>query len=554
MSAAMAAVLTAPMEAVIQHQDPNPWTRLVQVLAEAGTTRVFGLPDDDMQSQRALETAGIGMRWTTRQSSAVHMAAGAARTGTSPGVCVVGRGPAVAALVPGLLEAFHAHVPLVVLAAGTAEDCRGTGAFQDAPTVEMMAPVTKWAARLSGGPGDADVLRQALALASQTPAGPVYLEVPDAPGLGPGAGRPSRSEEAAGIRGLLDRAERPLLVIGGGAADVPRAELVGAAVRLGAGVVSTASGRGIFPESHPNYLGLAGLYMGAPVARTVNRADVVLSLGSSLEETAMTGMPLQAEWIQVNAHAADIRHWLPGAHRVMDARELACLLPDPRPRAAWRAEVDSTRSEALRLAVREQSLSAQALDHLAEVLPEDTVVVQENGLHDIWSYCFPHFVLPEGAVCVAPSEQTTLGCGVAAAAGIAESDGPLVACLTGDTAFATFRPDLEDQLASPRRLLYMVFDDGGMGWLDRQAQQAGAAGRFLGGPRALTPTEAESTVHVYGPECLSSVLAGAVERALRGQPTVVRLHVAPSDVAPPLRADQDDRERQAGPYGKEERR
>ncbi|MGO1885602.1 MAG: thiamine pyrophosphate-binding protein, partial [Citricoccus sp.] len=346
MSAAMATVLTAPMEAVVQHREPNPWTRLVQVLVEAGTTRVFGLPDDDMQSQHALEAAGIGMRWSTRQSSAVHMAAGAARTGTAPGVCVVGRGPAVAALVPGLLEAFHAHVPLVVLAAGTAADRRGTGAFQDAPTVEMMAPVTKWAARLSGGPGDADLLRRALALAAQAPAGPVYLEVPDAAGLGPGASRRSRSEDATGIQGVLEQSERPLLLIGGGAADVPRAELVRAAVRLGAGVVSTASGRGIFPESHPNYLGLAGLYMGTPVARTVNHSDVVLSLGSSLEETALTGMPLQAEWIQINAHAADIRHWLPGAHRVMDARDLADLLPLPRPRAVWRAEVDSARSEA----------------------------------------------------------------------------------------------------------------------------------------------------------------------------------------------------------------
>lgn len=553
MSAAMAAVLTAPMEAVVQRQEPNPWTRLVQVLAEAGTTRVFGLPDDDMQSQRALEAAGIGMRWSTRQSSAVHMAAGAARTGTAPGVCVVGRGPAVAALVPGLLEAFHAHVPLVVLAAGTAEDRRGTGAFQDAPTVDLMAPVTKWAARLSGGPGDADLLRRALALAAQAPAGPVYLEVPDAAGLGPGGSRRSRSEDATGIQGVLERSERPLLLIGGGAADVPRAELVRAAVRLGAGVVSTASGRGIFPESHPNYLGLAGLYMGTPVARTVNHSDVVLSLGSSLEETALTGMPLQAEWIQINAHAADIRHWLPGVHRVMDARDLADLLPLPRPRAVWRAEVDSARSEALRVAAREQSLSAQALDRLAEVLPEDTVVVQENGLHDIWSYCFPHFVLPEGATCVAPSEQTTLGCGVAAAAGIAEPDGPLVACLTGDTALATFRPDLEDQLASPRPLLYIVFDDGGMGWLDRQAQLTGAGGRFVGRMTAPAPAEAQATVHVSGTEGLSSVLASAVERALRGQPTVVRLHVAPSDVAPVLRTDHDHLEFPGGRHEEERR-
>ncbi|MGO1884895.1 MAG: thiamine pyrophosphate-dependent enzyme, partial [Citricoccus sp.] len=250
---------------------------------------------------------------------------------------------------------------------------------------------------------------------------------------------------------------------------------------------------------------------------------------------------------------ADLRHWLPGAHRDLDAREQADPLPHPRPRAVWRAEVDSARSEALRVAAREQSLSAQALDRLAEVLPEDTVVVQENGLHDIWSYCFPHFVLPEGATCVAPSEQTTLGCGVAAAAGIAEPDGPLVACLTGDTALATFRPDLEDQLASPRPLLYIVFDDGGMGWLDRQAQLTGAGGRFVGRMTAPAPAEAQATVHVSGTEGLSSVLASAVERALRGQPTVVRLHVAPSDVAPVLRTDHDHLEFPGGRHEEERR-
>lgn len=518
---------------------PAAWDRIAEVLRDSGIRQVFGLPDDDMLAQLALERAGIRTVWAVSQRSAVHMAAGAALAQRSPTVCVIGRGPAVAAAVPGMLEALFAGAPVVLIAAGTAEDRREAGSFQDAPGLDMMKPVTRWAARVPSAARAADMLRSALARVRSAPSGPAYLEIPDEPsGENTWTGL-DHSVEASNeqLRERLQSAERPVLLLGGGAAAVPEEELVRLAACTGAAVLTTASGRGAFQESTSRYLGLAGLYMSDPVAELVGRADVVLAIGSRLEETAMTGMPKTADWVQINAAVEHVVSALPGLHQVRDAGDLRSLLPTARPRPEWNAAVDDVREQIFRAAADSvTSVCAAVLGALSDALPDDCVVVHENGLHDIWSYSFPHFVLPDGARSVAPSEQTTLGFGVAAAAGIVAADHRLVACIGGDTALATFQPDLGNALARPGRLLYIIFDDGGMGWLDREAQRAGARHRFAEQDNlSLWDLHSERIITVAAPIDAPHAVVRGIDGALAGRPTILRVLCDPEDIAPLLR-------------------
>lgn len=518
------------------------WSEAVAALAEAGVSRVFGLPDDDMRAMAALERGGLTLHRTVRQAAAVHMAAGHTALTGEVGACVIGRGPAVAAAVPGLLEAWEAGRALVVLASGTAESRRGTGAFQDAPTVEMAAPVTKLARRVLDPSAVGDAVREAVALARTAPAGPVYLELPD-PEPDPGAwaepaARPSVLVDAAELTAPLARSARPLLLLGAGAGSLDPERLVRLAEDLGAGVLVTASGRGSFPEDHPSFLGLSGLYLMPEAARIVRTADTVLALGSRLEETALEGMPTGpgTRWLQVNLAEAHLVRRLEGLCAVADVAEVVAPHPGSAGSAAWSADLERARAAGFAAMHREVgSTAAQVLAHLTEALPAGAVTVHENGLHDIWSYSFPHLQLPPGGRAVVLSEQTTLGASVAAAAGVALAGAPLTVCLTGDTALSTFLPELHDVLERPLPLLYVVFDDGGMGWLDREARSAGVEERFIAEPRLLGRVGGGHAIVADDPRLLGRAVVMAVERALAGRPTLLWVPVAPGDIAPQLR-------------------
>jgi len=518
------------------------WSAAVTALARAGVTDVYGLPDDDMRAMTALEAAGLRLHRTVRQASAMHMAAGHAAVAGGVGACVIGRGPAVAAAVPGLLEIREAGRPLVVLAAGTATRLRGTGAFQDAPTLEMVTPVTKRALRVEDPAEAGRVVAAAVELAQTAPAGPVYVELPD-PDPGPAAAeRPAfRRTDLTGLQAALQEAERPLLLLGSGARSCAQTSLVGLAADLGAGVVVTASGRGSFPEDHPAFLGLSGLYLIPEVAEAVREADTVLAVGSRLEETALEGMPTGAStrWLQVNLAPEHLVPRLAGLGVVADVAEVAALRPASGASAAWAEQLCRARAKAFEALHREvDSRAAQVLLHLTEALPAGSVTVHENGLHDIWSYSFPHLQLPQGGTSLALSEQTTLGGSVAAAAGAARAGAPLTVCLTGDTAMSTLLPDLQAVLGESLPLLYVVFDDGGMGWLDRQAQEAGVAQRFVTTPALPRWTAGHAVVVADDVRLLGPATVVAVERALTGRPTVMWVPVDDGDIAPQLRTQE----------------
>src|SRR5262249_10469075 len=87
---------------------------------------------------------------------------------------------------------------------------------------------------------------------------------------------PAAIEEAAD---RLAQAQRPLIFVGGGAVGTRKA-LTDIAARLGAPVLCTNAGKGIFPESHPLSLGCSILQ--AASQQALAEADVVLLVGSEV--------------------------------------------------------------------------------------------------------------------------------------------------------------------------------------------------------------------------------------------------------------------------------
>lgn len=467
------------------------WVSVARALRVAGVTRVYGVPGDDMAAVGELRLAGINLIVTSEQRTAAYAAAGDARVSLSNGrqgigIVIAGRGPGAAALVPPLLELASGGSAVVALVGGPPHGA-SSRSFQFAPQREMLEPLVKLYQRVSADTDVEQAVLGALATATAAPAGPVVIEIPDAFDRGEHDERTgslpiehSAAEPLAAVTllpQLIADAQRPVVLVGAGARG-EGASVVEFAHVLGAPLLSTASGRGVVDERDPSFWGLSGLYLHPVARRALDQADLLIAIGSRLEETATEHLP------PLPILRIDIDPWFSAAANetvlVSDVSVVGswtaqlAALDTPR---GWGAEITRVRES---LHVWRDVVGA-APAHLpgprrvgaivaaiAKVLPRDVIVCHENGAADMWSYLFPVFQLPSLAIDVAPSEQTTLGFGVAAAIGAAHASPHPVFALCGDGAFSMVAQDRA--LAGPRApgVVYVVFDNGGHGWLALQ--------------------------------------------------------------------------------------
>ena len=91
-----------------------------------------------------------------------------------------------------------------------------------------------------------------------------------------------QAEQIAAAVARLSSAQRPLIILGGGALDGGAAALA-IAEKLNAPILTTTAGKGAVPEDHPLCMGYRLGLDGAPAF--IRSADAILCAGSQLSET-----------------------------------------------------------------------------------------------------------------------------------------------------------------------------------------------------------------------------------------------------------------------------
>ncbi|MEV1046281.1 thiamine pyrophosphate-binding protein [Streptomyces sp. NPDC049916] len=558
------------MSRVGQRYD-GAWPAVVDLLVRSGVDTCFGLPGDDLELLRALDAAGVDLVPCRDQRNAVYMAAGYALQSGRPGVCALGKGPAVTHAATGILEARESGAPVLLLGAGTPERTRGSGAFQELDQVAAVGPLVRWAYRVAHPDRVVPAAAKALALTSGPPAGPVYLEIADdvrtaeivRTGPWPTAAQPLPDLSAPltsgpAVESIL-ASRRPVVLVGGGMRHHnPDGAVERFAGRLDAALFTTASGRGAVDERHPLFCGVAGLYAAAPARELFSSCDLVISLAGRLEETVTEGgTPWPAvPVVQVNISPGDLSAEHPGPRVVGDARR--ALLAWSRaldeahrgargaPTEAWGREIAVARKAMIADADAERADAADLPGvRIAEVLAAldatasgPRVLVAENGLQDMWCYCYPFHT---GGGSVVPSEQTPLGFGAAAAIGVKRAaPHHEVTAFIGDGAFLAARADIEATARSHGGVLYVVLCNGGYGWLDAQRARLGldAERHRFTSPGAPPPTIAESDLYhrvLRDKDTLTDELRAARRVCAQGRTAVLMVPVSPDDIAPPIR-------------------
>src|SRR3954468_7507145 len=420
------------------------WEAVVLAMKAEGVPYVFGLPGDPRHLYDALVAAepdggprAIGVRFET---SGAFMAMAYARMTNQIAACFGCPGPGIANLVPGILEAYSGCTPMLVLGVRASRQTNGKGAFQETDHIGMLAPITKWAVTVETPERIPWTIRRAVQIATSGQPGPVYVELPGDIGFGvaeiPAYTRalppPRPAPDPAAIEAAIDliaAAERPLIITGGGTIlSGAGAEIAELSQRFGLPLQTTPAGRGSVAETHPLFCGLTGLYRTTFPRRLYESADLLITVGSRMEEFQGGFLPFPEvpRIIQIDIEPFEFgRNWEPDVAIQADARQALTALTDGltergvRPNAPYVDEIVRERGQAIAAAAAdaedalesgEMPLKGKSIVHeINRVFGENTVLVKENGGQDLWAYFWPYCQVLDAGCCVAPAEQTAMG-------------------------------------------------------------------------------------------------------------------------------------------------
>jgi acetolactate synthase I/II/III large subunit len=468
-------------------------------LKAAGIETVFGIisvhniPIFDAIAREG----GVRLIPARTEAGAAAMADGYIRATSRLAAAITSTGVGAANAAGSLLEAFSASSP-VIHVTGQVEQAYVTldkGFLHGAKDqLNMLDRVGKAALRAHSTEDIALTMRQAIELAQQGRPGPVSVEIPidqqyrsiDSDPVEPIA-RPARVvPDPGGVQlavDLLARARRPLIWSGGGTiASDATDELRRLAERVGAGVITSAAGRGSIPEDHPQCIGF--FPVDALLADVYAQADVCLIVGSRLRgnETRNWALELPSPRIQIDVEPALLgRNYPVDVGICGDARLTLHALLHQVPAAVngeWLSTVASARAAVRTRARATLGPYERIMDDLRAALPRDAIVVRDVTVPaTTWGSRLLEAYAPRSVIHPA---TYAIGMGVGLSVGAAVGQpGREVALLVGDGGFVTGLGELATAAEAGARLRVIVFNDGGYGIL-RNLQDAHFEGRRFG--------------------------------------------------------------------------
>ena len=270
---------------------------IVKVLQEQGVETVFGYPGGAViPLYNALYDAPLKNVLTAHEQGAIHAADGYARASGKVGVCIATSGPGATNIVTGLATAYLDSIPVVAISGQVPVANLGRDSFQEIDIVGVTMPITKYNAIVRKSEELVPMLRLAFAIAKNGRPGPVLIDIPSDLQVKeleyPELEKVELPEVLKADEGIIEKAaaalneaERPVLMVGGGAVTSSvEKELIELAHKADLPVVSTLMGLGVYPGSDERAIGLTGMHGHMDCNLAVANADVLVVAGSRLSD------------------------------------------------------------------------------------------------------------------------------------------------------------------------------------------------------------------------------------------------------------------------------
>jgi thiamine pyrophosphate-dependent acetolactate synthase large subunit-like protein len=535
---------------------------VVESLQAQHTKHVFGLiGSSGMEIFDALydakEIRFIGVR---DERTGTHMTDGYARASGGPGVFIAGQnGPGATNLVTGIAQAHAAFSPVVAIAGllSTAHTYRD--AFQEVDQQALFRPITKKTWTVTAASRIPEMMQEAFRTALSPRCGPVVLNIPrdmlaqtidvsgpaerlcNAPRT---AGDPDLIERAAE---LLARAERPLIIAGGGVKNGRYHKQVLALAELLHAPVSMSPGHGdAIPCTHPLYAGQVGPRGNFVASSLAREADVILALGTRLGFNttfySWDNLNRAARIIQVEVEPTAIGRFFPVAIGIagdagMIATALARALGAHKVGAAaqWVTNFQTKRRTLLAERDSPSSSTTQPIQPaplfraLRACLPDDTMFTVDAGT--LCLQATDQMLYRRPPALFSPLDFGLVGFSFACGLGVklACSDRTVVS-LMGDGGFGMTTSELGTAVTNGINSICIVMNNGCWG-AEKSYQRDFFEGRYIGADVPNPPYD--KLAELWGARGFRVDRIDQVEAAVHGalscgKPAVIDVHVDPN--------------------------
>jgi len=458
---------------------------VIDSLRREGVDTIYVLPGDPVGPIVNGWASGGHQAIAVRHEQVAAMAAQAHSYLTrSVGVCIAASGVGQTNTMTGIANAYSNCWPLLVIGGSSELRRRNMGDFQELPQVETTAPICKWTATVDSIPRIPTLINIAMKQALAGRPGPVYIDLPaemisgsvdedevTIPQPAPEPARPlADPQEVKKALKVLSEAERPLLIVGKGAAwSWAEDELLQFVDRTQIPFLTSPMGMGMLPPDHPKNVSAAR-------TQALQGADTILMVGARFNWIFHFGQPPRFasdfKLVQIDIDGSEIGSNVPATVGLVgDAKMVLGQLIDALDEtpvsygeSPWLSQL--TEKSAENAASIEPMLNSEAspigyyriLKEIRDYLPKDAIVVADGAstmdisrqVVPVW---YPRHRLDAGvAGCV--------GTGVpfAIASQVVHPDKPVI-CIQGDWAFGFNGMDIETAARFKLPIVWVVFQN-----------------------------------------------------------------------------------------------
>ncbi len=532
----------------------------LEVFAANGVDRVFLVPGESYLGilDALNDVPALQVVTCRHEAGAGFMACADARLTGRPALVLVSRGPGATNASIAVHTAQQDAVPLVLVIGQVPLRELGREAFQEIDYQRMFGSIAKWVVEVREPEQLAEVAFKAVRMSTSGTPGPVVVVIPeDIQQQSVSVQRwRARSHEASEptasvlqeLTGMLQAAQRPLIVAGGGfESEHGRAALLAFAQTWQIPVAVSFRRHDVFPNQHPLYAGDLGLANGSEHMQAFHDSDLILALGTRMGDVTtqrytFPAMPSPAQAVvhcHADPHAVGL-NFAPRMGIVCDPVALAAALAQvkavpPRDAShAWRARLRGIQDKISQWPVG-TSPSPDVVRSLARHRQGHTIVCLDAG-----SFAAPvyrHFSFNHPERLLAPISGA-MGFGTPAAiAAQLRCPQAKVICLVGDGGFMMTGNEMIAAVERRLPILFVVVDNNAYGsiWIHQAALYPGRhVGTTLSSPdfaliAAAFGMPAETVTH-------ADEVDAAVQRGLRAT-TPYLLHVKTQ--LPAARASSD---------------